>query len=107
MPTNLDNHSIAQELSTSHYEEGKVSDQEQDSSVTDTDQASTEEQNYRETMCGVCSYMGYNHIPDIDNQKLSAKDNLFAASNQEPLGNVPLMDTGQLLLLNLEIHPLM
>ena len=52
-----DNHSVVQELSTGHCEEGEVSDQEQDTSVTDAYQASTEEQNYREIMHGVCSYM--------------------------------------------------
>ena len=42
---------VSQELSTDQYEESEVSGPEQDSSVTDTDQVSTEEQNYRETMC--------------------------------------------------------
>ena len=34
----------------------------QDISLTDTDQTSTEEQNYRETLRGVCSYIGWTHI---------------------------------------------
>ena len=69
-------------------DEGQVSDQEQDTSVTDTDHASTEEQNYRQTMGGVRSYMGQNHIPDIDNQKLSVEDNPFATPKQQPVGKV-------------------
>ena len=83
-----DNHSVTQKLSTGHYEEGEVSDQEQDTSVTDRDQASTKEQNYRETMRGVPSCMGWTHIPDIDNQELSAQNNPFAEPKQQPGGKV-------------------
>ena len=57
-------------------------DLEQYVSVTDTDQASTEEQNYRKTLRGVCSYMGCTHIPDIDSTASSAEDNPFAAPKQ-------------------------
>ena len=53
-----DNDSVLQELTTGHYEDGELLDPEQDTSVNDPDQSSTEEQNYRETMHGVCSYMG-------------------------------------------------
>ena len=84
--SDLDNDSVTQELPISQYEEGEVSDLEQDTSVTDTGQASTEEQNYRETMRGVCSYMGRTHIPDIDNQTSSAEDNPFGAPKQQPVG---------------------
>ena len=52
------NHSVIQELPT------EVSNPEQDTSVTDTDQASTEEQNYRETMCCVRSTWA-GHISQI------------------------------------------
>ena len=65
-----------------------MSDLEQDTSVTDTDQASTGEQNYRETMRGVHSYMGWTHIPDLDNHTASADDNPFAAPKQQPVGQV-------------------
>ena len=75
-----DNHSVTPELSTGHYEEGEVSDPEQDTSVTDTDQASTEEQNYRETMRGLRFYMGWTHIPDS-----SSEDNPFAAPKPQPV----------------------
>ena len=47
----------------------------QDISLTDTGQASTEEQTYRKTMRGVRSYMGWTHIPDIDTHTSSAEDN--------------------------------
>ena len=35
-------------------------------------------------MCGVTSYMGWTHIPDID----VAEDNPFAAPKQQPVGKV-------------------
>ena len=46
-------------------EEGELSD-EHDVSFTDPDQSLSEEQSYRETMRGIRSYMGWNHIPDMD-----------------------------------------
>ena len=58
----------------------------QDISVTNTDQDSTEEQSYRETKCGVHSYMGWTHIPNI--AASSAEDNPFAAPKQQPVGKV-------------------
>ena len=83
-----DSDSIVQELATGQYEEGEVSDSEQDTSVTDTNQASTEEQNYRETVRGVRSYMGWTHSPDMDTHTSSDKYNPFAASKQQPVGKV-------------------
>ena len=50
-----DSDSVVHELPTGQAEEAELSDLEQDVSVTNTDQASTEEQNYRENMCDVCS----------------------------------------------------
>ena len=41
-----------------------------------------------ETMHGVYSYMGWTHIPDIDNQTSSAEDNPFTAPKQQPVGKV-------------------
>ena len=41
-----DNDSVTQELFTGQYEEGEASDPEQNTSITDTDQASTVEQNF-------------------------------------------------------------
>ena len=69
-----DSDSVVHELPTDQTEEGELSDLDQDVSVTD--QASTEEQNYRET---VRSYMGWTHISDIDSTASSAEDNPFAA----------------------------
>ena len=83
-----DSDSVVHELPTGQAEEGELSDPDLDISVTDTDQASTEEQNYRETMHGVRSYMGCTHVPHIDSNKSSAIDNPFAAPKQQPVGKV-------------------
>ena len=69
-------------------EEGEISDIEQDLSLTDADQTLSEEQNYRETMRGIRSYMGWGHIPDIDSALSSSEDNPFAAPKQQPAGKV-------------------
>ena len=73
---------------TGHVEEGKLSDIEQDLSLTDNDQALCEEQNYRETMQGIRSFMGWSHIPDVDSALSSSEDNLFAAPKQQPSGKI-------------------
>ena len=77
-----------QELTTGHYEDSERSDPKQDTSVNEPDQSSTEEQNYRETMCGVRSYMGWTHIPDMDTHTSSAEDNPFATRKQQTVGKV-------------------
>ena len=65
-----------------HTEEGELSNLEQDLSLTDADQALSEEQNYRETMHGIRSYMGWSHIPDVNSALSSSEDNPFAAPKQ-------------------------
>ena len=39
-------------------------------------------------MHGVCSYMGWTHIPDMDTHTSSAEKNPFAAAKQQPVGKV-------------------
>ena len=56
-----------------HVEEGELSDVEQDLSLTVNDQALSEEQNYRETMRGIRSFMGWSHILDVDSALSSLK----------------------------------
>ena len=77
-------------------EEGELSDVEQDLSLTETDQLLSEEQNYRETMSGVRSFMGWTHIPEVDSALSSSEDNPFAAPKQQPTGqtsvNLPTDD---------------
>ena len=86
MDTDIDSDSIPD--ITDKCEEGELSDLDQDLSLTDADQALSEEQNYRETMCGINSYMGWSHIPDIDSAMASSQDNPFAAPKQQPAGKI-------------------
>ena len=43
----------------------------------ETDQPSSEEQTYRETMSGIRSFMGWTHVPEMDSSNPS-DDNPFA-----------------------------
>ena len=69
-------------------EEGELSDVDQDLSFTDADQTLTEEQNHRETMQRIRSYMGWSHIPDVGSAFSSSEDNPFAAPKQQPTGKI-------------------
>ena len=62
MDTEFDSESGLRPCFTGQAEEGELSYPDQDVSVTDADQALSEEQNYRETMSGICSYMGWTDI---------------------------------------------
>ena len=53
-----------------------------------TDQDLSEDANYRETLRGVRSFMGWNHIPDYDNSAASMDDNAFAGSRVKTTGIV-------------------
>ena len=81
-----DSDSVVRPHFTGQAEECGLSDLDQDITVTDTDQAACEEQNYRETMYGVSSYMDWSHIPDMHSNISSAEDNLCAAPKQQPAG---------------------
>ena len=54
-------------LPLEQFEEGEVSDPEDqpDPDTRDTDRILSEDQNYRETVRGVCAFMGWTHIPDL------------------------------------------
>ena len=58
-------------------EEGELPD-DQDITVTDQDQSISEEQTFRETMRGICSFMGWSHIPHINSSSNPSDDNPFA-----------------------------
>ena len=60
-----------------YTEEGELSE-DPDQTVIDRDQPISEEQNYRETMQGIRSYMGWSHIPEVDNSTATSDDNPFA-----------------------------
>ena len=53
-----------------------------------TDQDLSEEANYRETIRGVRSFMGWHQIPDFDCASSSLDDNPFASSQVKPTGKV-------------------
>ena len=46
--------------------------------VTEPDQALSEEHTYRETMRGIRSYMGWSNIPDMDSSNTASDDNPFS-----------------------------
>ena len=54
------------------------------------DQEHFEEANYRETMRGVHSFMGWHQIPDFDSPSSSMDDNPFAGSRTQPTGKVSI-----------------
>ena len=53
---------------------------------TTTDQDLSEDANYRETIRGVRSFMGWHQIPDYDNSAASMDDNPFAGSQVKTTG---------------------
>ena len=53
-----------------------------------TDQDLSEDANYRETIRGVRSFMGWHQIPDYDSASSSLDDNPFAGSRVKPTGKV-------------------
>ena len=69
-------------------DEGELSDNDPDATVTDPDQTLSEDQNYRETMRGIRSYMGWTDIPDIDTTTSTSDDNPFAGPRTQPIGKV-------------------
>ena len=71
-----------------HTKEDELSDIEQDIFLTDADQALSEKQNYRETVRGIRSYMGWSHIPDVDSDLSSSEDNPFATPKQQSTGKI-------------------
>ena len=53
-----------------------------------TDQDLSEDANYRETIRGVISFMGWHQIPDYDSTSSSLDDNPFAGFRANPTGKV-------------------
>ena len=85
-----------------HTEEGELSE-DLDQTVADQDQPVSEEQNYRETMQGIRSYMGWSHIPEVDNTTATSDDNPFAGPKTVTPGKVSVkMPTEEWLCKNLE-----
>ena len=72
-----------------YTEEGELSE-DPDQTVIDQDQPISEEQNYRETMQGIRSYMGWSHIPEVDNSTATSDDNAFAGPKTVTPGKVSI-----------------
>ena len=70
-----------------YTEEGELSD-DQDVTGFDQDQPLSQEQTYRETMRGIRSFMGWSHVPDIDNPADTSEDNPFAGPKTPVPGKV-------------------
>ena len=68
-----------------YAEEGEWSEEH---SVADQDQPVSEEQNYRDTMQGIRSYMGWSHIPEVDNTTATSDNNPFAGPKTVTPGKV-------------------
>ena len=69
-------------------EEGELSDQDPDVTATDPDHTLSEDQNYRETMRGIRSYMGWTHISDMDTAASTSDDNPFAGPKTQSTAKV-------------------
>ena len=52
------------------------------------DQQISEKKSYREIMRGVCSYMGWHQVPDLDRQASFQDDNPFAGSRKPAAGRI-------------------
>ena len=59
-----------------------------DVTATDPDQTLSEDQDYRETMRGIRSYMGWTHIPNMDTAASTSDNNPFAGPKTQPTGKV-------------------
>ena len=70
-----------------YAEEGELSE-DPEQSVVDQDQPVSEEQNYWDTMQGIRSYMGWSHIPEVDNTTATSDDNPFAGPKTVTPGKV-------------------
>ena len=70
-------------------EEGELSD-DQEGNMSDQEQSLSEEQSYRETMRGIRSFMGWDHIPDIDSGTTTSEDNPFAGPKPHAPGKVSI-----------------
>ena len=69
-------------------EEGELSDQDLEASAAGPDLTLSEEQNYRETMSGIRSFMGWSYIPEMDTTASRSEDNPFAGPKTQPTGKI-------------------
>ena len=70
-----------------YTEEGELSE-DPDQTLVDQDQPASEEQNYRETTQGIRSYLGWSHIPEVDNTTSTSDDHPSAGPKTVAPGKV-------------------
>ena len=75
------------------FEEGEVSDQDDqpDPDAGDVDRTLREDQNYRETVRGVCAFMGWTHILDLEYSPATRADNPWIGHCSQPVGKVSVL----------------
>ena len=82
--------------------EGEVSEpkqeDQQDSDSGEKDRVLSEDQNYRETVCGVRAFMGWTHIPDLEYSPTLRTDNPWTGHRSQPLGKVSVLPARRLAL---------
>ena len=69
-------------------EEGELSDHQADIAPSEVDRVLSQEQSYRETIRGICSYLGWHQIPKFGSALSSAVDNLFSGSRSQLAGKI-------------------
>ena len=69
--------------------QGKLSDRDTHRDEA-ADQELSEEANYRETIRGVRSFMGWYQIPDFDTSSSSLDDDLFAGARAQPTWKISI-----------------
>ena len=57
----------------------------------DSERAISEHQNYRETLRGVCTFMGWTPIPDLEYSPASRTDNPWVGHRAHPVGKVSVL----------------
>ena len=74
-------------------EKGELSELEDQPDVidTETDRATSEDQNYRETVRGVRAFMGWSHIPDLEYSPTTLADNPWVGHRSQPVGKVSVL----------------
>ena len=85
MSAEADSKVFNQSLLDLYVEKGELSE---DQDVTEQDQSISEEQTYRETMRGICSFMGWSQVPDMDNSTNISDDHPFAGPKAAVPGKV-------------------
>ena len=68
----------------------KVEDQ-PELDTRDSVRAISEDQNYRETVRGVCAIIGWTHIPDLEYSPASKTDNPCVGHRSQPVGKVSVL----------------